>query len=66
MAFRDSQRLVEALGFHLARTRGSHYIYSHPDVVELINLQEVRGNAKPYQLRQLTRIVVRYDLDLKE
>ncbi|MGH4017654.1 MAG: type II toxin-antitoxin system HicB family antitoxin [Pseudonocardiaceae bacterium] len=27
-----------------------------------MNLQEVRGQAKPYQVRQLLRLVERYDL----
>ncbi len=31
---------------------------------ELINLQNDRGQAKPYQLRQLLRLVERYHLDL--
>ena len=41
--FADMQRLVEAFGFELARTSGSHYIFSRPDVPELVNLQEVVG-----------------------
>jgi hypothetical protein len=26
--------------------------YAHPDVPELLNLQEVNGKAKPYQIKQ--------------
>jgi hypothetical protein len=33
-------------------------------VRELVNLQEVGGKAKPYQVRQFLRIVERYDLKL--
>ena len=40
--------LVEAFGFHLARVSGSHHIFTHPDVSELVNLQNVDGKAKPY------------------
>jgi len=29
VSFRDLQALVEAFGFRLARTEGSHHIYSH-------------------------------------
>ena len=38
----------------------------HPDVPELINLQDVDGKAKPYQIRQLLQIVEQYDLRLEE
>ena len=64
--FRDAKALVEGFGFTLARTEGSHHIYSHPKVNELVNLQDVRGEAKPYQLRQFLRLVERYDLRLKD
>jgi hypothetical protein len=57
--------LVEAFGFGLVRTSGSHYIYAHPGIPQLINLQEVRGEAKPYQIRQFLRLVERYNLQLE-
>jgi predicted RNA binding protein YcfA (HicA-like mRNA interferase family) len=66
VSFSDMKRLVEAFGFELRRTSGSHHIFSHPDVPELLNLQEVRGEAKPYQIRQLLRLVERYALELEE
>jgi hypothetical protein len=58
--------LTEGFGFREARTRGSHHILAHPDVPPLLNLQQVRGEAKPYQIRQLLRIVERYDLELED
>jgi predicted RNA binding protein YcfA (HicA-like mRNA interferase family) len=64
--FTDAQRLVEALGFELDRTRGSHHIYRHPTLQEKINLQPVGRQAKPYQLRQVHAIVERYDLKVKD
>ena len=66
VAFLDLVRLVEGLGFRLARVSGSHHIFSHPEVPELINLQEVGGQAKPYQVRQLLRLVERYNLKLED
>ncbi len=60
------QRLVEGLGFRLARVSGSHHIYAHSSVPELVNLQEARGEAKPYQIRQFLRLMVRYDLRLED
>lgn len=63
--FTDAQRLVEALGFDLDRTRGSHHIYRHPTLREKINLQPVGREAKPYQLRQVLDLVERYDLKVE-
>jgi hypothetical protein len=35
-------------------------------VAELVNLQEVAGKAKPYQIGQFLRLVERYNLELRE
>ena len=60
------RRLVEAFGFELRRTSGSHHVFVHPEIRELVNLQEVRGQAKPYQIRQFLRLVERYALSLED
>ena len=66
VSFSDMRRLVEAFGFELRRTSGSHHVFVHPDVRELINLQDVRGQAKPYQIRQFLRLVERYALTMED
>jgi hypothetical protein len=66
VSFSDMRRLVESFGFELRRTSGSHHIFVHPDVPELLNLQEVRGQVKPYQARQFLRLVERYALRLED
>lgn len=63
--FRDAQRLVEALGFRLLRTSGSHHIYGHDDLPELLNLQRTGAQAKPYQLRQIMALVDQYNLTVR-
>ena len=60
--FSDAITLAQALGFRLARTEGSHHILIHPAVPEPLNLQNVRGQAKPYQVKQLVQLVERYNL----
>jgi prepilin-type processing-associated H-X9-DG protein len=65
VAFADLHLLVRALGFELLRVSGSHRIYSHPDVLELLCLQPHRGEAKPYQIRQLLAVIQRYNLKLR-
>ena len=44
----------------------SHHIYVHPEVPELINLQEVKGKAKPYQIRQLLKIIETHNLKMED
>ncbi len=66
VAFADLRDLVEGFGFRLARVRGSHHIFTHPNIPELVNLQEVKGEAKPYQIRQVLRLVERYNLKLED
>jgi len=62
--FDDVRGLVGAFGFRLVRVAGSHHIFSHPAIPELLNLQEVSGEAKPYQVRQFLRLVERHNLTL--
>ena len=62
--FADFTDLVEGFGFRLIRTAGSHHIYSHADIDEMVNLQEVGSEAKAYQIRQFLRLVERYNLQL--
>lgn len=66
VAFADLCSLAEGLGFELRRVRESHHVFTHPDIPQLINLQSVHGQAKPYQIRQLMRLVERYDLRLED
>jgi hypothetical protein len=53
------------LGFGFARIEGSHHILTHPNIPELLSVQNVRGEAKPYQVRQLLSLIERYDLRLE-
>jgi predicted RNA binding protein YcfA (HicA-like mRNA interferase family) len=64
--FSEAKALAEAYGFHLDRTSGSHHIFVHPDLPELVNLQNVKGKAKPYQIKQMLKIVERHNLILEE
>ena len=66
VAFKDMVNLVEGFGFKLDRVSGSHHIFYHPDIPELVNLQEVHGQAKPYQIKQVIKLVERHSLTLEE
>jgi predicted RNA binding protein YcfA (HicA-like mRNA interferase family) len=64
--FGDFVTLVEAYGFRLARISGGHHIFENPNVRELVNLQNYKGKAKPYQVAQFLKLVELYNLDLGE
>jgi hypothetical protein len=55
--------LLFHLGFEV-RVRGSHHVFSKADVMELINLQRDGSNAKPYQVKQVRNIIVKYKLEV--
>ncbi len=59
VAFADLCNLLERLGFE-TRVRGSHRLFRKKDVKEKINLQEEGGKAKPYQVRQVRNIILKY------
>ena len=53
---------MEAFGFRVVRVSGSHHIFAHPEVPELVNIQDRKGKAKPYQIRQFLQLVEQYNL----
>jgi len=63
--FDDLVTLVEAFGFSLSRINGSHHIFTHPTITELINLQNRNGKAIPYQVRQFLILIEEYALTLE-
>ena len=65
LRFGDMVTLLKAFGFRLARVRGSHHIFEHPDVLETVNIQDRKGNAKAYQVRQFLELVERNNLELE-
>jgi len=64
--FAEVTACAEAFGFQLDRVNGSHHIYVHPAIPELLNLQNVGGKAKPYQIKQLLRLIEIYNLEFEE
>ena len=64
--FADFCRVLQAFGYRLDRTKGSHHIYEHPDAARPLNVQSCRGQAKPYQIRQFLRDVEEFHLTLND
>jgi len=59
--FSDLRSLLLLLGFE-ERTRGSHHVFRRADVEARINVQRQGSKAKPYQVRQVRTVVLRYRL----
>ena len=61
IGFKDLCELLKRLGFE-ERTRGSHHIFRKEGIEEKPNLQRDNAKAKPYQVRQIRSILVKYHL----
>ena len=59
--FEDLQLLLDHLGF-TERIRGDHHIYTREGIDEILNLQPRGALAKPYQVKQVRNVIVRYQL----
>lgn len=64
--FNEMVILIEAFGFTLARISGSHHIFNHPDLPEIVNIQNKKGQVTPYQIRQFLALVEQYNLTLED
>ena len=63
--YNDFVIILEAFGFYRTRGEGSHSIYRNETVEEFINIQNVNGEAKPYQIRQFFSLVEKYNLRME-
>ena len=61
IAFSDVRQLLLRLGFS-ERIQSDHHIFSKEGIVEIINLQPRGAKAKPYQVKQVRHLIVRYRL----
>ena len=61
--FSDLQKVLTTLGFQ-CRIRGDHFIYWKNDIDEIINLQPDGSKAKPYQVRQVRNLILKYHLEV--
>jgi len=59
--FDELRSLLVGLGF-VERVKGSHHIFTKSGVAEILNLQPRGSFAKPYQVKQVRAVMVRYKL----
>jgi predicted RNA binding protein YcfA (HicA-like mRNA interferase family) len=61
IAFDELCSLLKSFGFE-KRVKGSHHIFYKGDVDEIINIQPDGAKAKPYQVKQVREIIVKYKI----
>ena len=59
--FSDLCSVLDNLGF-ACRIKGDHFIYTKSDIEEIINIQPVGSKAKPYQVKQVRNLILKYGL----
>jgi len=63
--FSDFISIVHAFGFAMERTSGSHHIFARVGIPEMVNIQNKKGEAKPYQIKQFLALVEKYNLTME-
>ena len=53
--------LLKRFGFN-ERIKGDHHIFTRGDVEEIINLQPVGKLSKPYQVKQVRNLILKYNI----
>ena len=61
--FSDLQKILNVLGFQ-CRIKGDHFIYWKDGVDEIINIQPDGNKAKPYQVKQVRNMILKYGLEV--
>ncbi len=59
--FSDLRALLLRLGFS-ERVKGSHHILWKDGVDEILNIQPKGSKAKPYQVKQVRHVILKYGL----
>jgi len=54
-------QLLRRLGFK-ERIRSSHHIFTKEGIEEILNLQPKGAKAKPYQIKQVRNVILKYKL----
>lgn len=63
--FSDMSQLLKKFGFD-ERIKGDHHIFTKDHKEEIINLQPKGSLAKPYQVKQVRNLILKYQLRLEE
>ena len=61
ISFSELCNLLTKLGFDL-RIKGSHHIFTMGGVEEILNIQAKGSKAKPYQVKQIRQVFLKYKM----
>ncbi|MCD6531992.1 type II toxin-antitoxin system HicA family toxin [bacterium] len=61
ISFAELCNLLTELGFD-ERIKGDHHIFTKDGVEEILNLQPKGSKAKPYQVKQVRNVILKYKL----
>jgi hypothetical protein len=61
-SFDDLRNILLHFNFQERTTGGSHRIFYRDGIEEIINIQPKSGKAKPYQIKQVRLIILKYKL----
>jgi predicted RNA binding protein YcfA (HicA-like mRNA interferase family) len=61
IVFNDIRNLMKHLGFE-ERIKGSHHIFRKANIEEKIVIQKDGNKAKPYQVKQVRNLILKYKL----
>jgi len=60
--FSEAVSLLQTLGFSM-RKNGSYHIFFREGVAEIINIQPDGSKAKAYQVKQIRKLIIKYQLE---
>jgi hypothetical protein len=63
--FSDFRQLLNSRGF-AERIKSSHHIFTQDGIEEIINIQPQQNKAKPYQVKQVRNIILKYRLGMRD
>jgi predicted RNA binding protein YcfA (HicA-like mRNA interferase family) len=61
ISFKDLCKLLKTLGF-TEGVRGDHFIYTKPQIEEILAIQPFGALAKAYQVKQVPTVILKYKL----
>ena len=61
VAFNNLCNLLINIGFH-QRIKGDHHIFFMDNIEEIINIQPKGKTAKPYQVKQIRKLILKHKL----
>lgn len=62
--FADLCFVLERAGFTRRAGKGSHTIFFRDGVTEIVNIQSKGAKAKPYQVKQVRDLLIKYQFEI--